>query len=278
MSKENFAINDDGFRRFCEISLDSLDKHAPRKKKYVRGNQMPFFNKELSKATMTRTKLRNIFLQNKSEENRIRYTRQRNFCVSLLRKTKKKYYGNLNEKSVIDNKSFWKTVKPFLSDKTHTKDKIHLIENDELLKTDLETAEVFNEFFSNIVQNLNIPRFPNNESFVNNINDPTLKAILKYRKHPSILTIRDKFQIKETFTFVEVNQKEIEKEILNMDVNKASQSSDIPTKILIENVDIFGNFMCTSFKNTILTSQFYENLKLADITPLYKKGKKRYQR
>ena len=80
---------------------------------------------------------------------------------------------------------------------------------------------------------LNIPRFPNNESFVNNINDPTLTAILKYRKHPSILTIHDNFQIKETFTFVEVNQKEIEKEILNMDVNKTSQSKDIPTKILI---------------------------------------------
>ena len=59
-----------------------------------------------------------------------------------------------------------------------------------------------------------------------------------------------------------------------MDVNKASQSSDIPTKIVKENVDIFGNFVCTSFKNTIKSSCFYENLKYADVTPLYKKGKK----
>ena len=104
---------------------------------------MPFFNKDLSKAIMTRTKLRNIFLQNKSEENKIRYTKQGNFCVSLLRKT-----------------------------------------------------------------------------------------------------------------------------------NKASQSSDIPTKIVIENVDIFGDFICTSYNNTVKSSQFYQNLKLADITPAYKKGKK----
>ena len=27
------------------------------------------------------------------------------------------YYGNLNEKDITDNKKFWKTVKPFLSDK-----------------------------------------------------------------------------------------------------------------------------------------------------------------
>ena len=66
---------------------------------------------------MTRTKLRNIFLQKRSEENRIRYTKQRNVFVSLLRKTKKRYYENLNEKSVVDNKLFWKTVKPLLSDK-----------------------------------------------------------------------------------------------------------------------------------------------------------------
>ena len=51
---------------------------------------MPFFNKELLKAIMTRTKLRNIFLQNRSEEDRMRYTKQRNVCVSLLRKTKKR--------------------------------------------------------------------------------------------------------------------------------------------------------------------------------------------
>ena len=106
LSKENFINNDDGFQRFCHISLDALNKHVPRKKKHARGNQMSFFNKELSKAIMTRTKLRNIFLQNRSEENRIRYTKQRNFCVSLLRKTKKRYYENLNEKSVVDNKLF----------------------------------------------------------------------------------------------------------------------------------------------------------------------------
>ena len=94
---------------------------------------MPLFKKESSKAIMTRTKLRNIFLQKRSEENRIRYTKQRNVFVSLLRKTKKRYYENLNEKSVVDNKLFWKTVKPLLSDKVAVKDGIHLIENNELV-------------------------------------------------------------------------------------------------------------------------------------------------
>ena len=190
LSTGNFVSNENGFERFCDISLETLNKHAPYKKKHARGNQMPFFNKDLSKAIMTRTKLRNIFLQNRSEENKIRYAKQMNFCVSLLRKTKNRYYENLNQKSVVDNKLFWKNVKPFPSDKVSGKDENHLLENNELVKADLETAEVLNNLFSNEVQNFDISKISNEEQFINCIEDRTLKAILKYRKHPSIVAIR----------------------------------------------------------------------------------------
>ena len=51
-----------------------------------------------------RTKLRNIFLKNRTEENKSRYTKQRNLCVTLLRKSKTECFNNLNEKNVCDNK------------------------------------------------------------------------------------------------------------------------------------------------------------------------------
>ena len=149
-----------------------------------------------------------------------------------------------------------------------------MIENNELIKSDSKTAETLNNFFSNIVQNLNIARYTSEEPFIENIQDPTLKAILKYRNHPSIIAIRDKYKISECFKFTEVDQKEIEKEIIKLDVNKSSQRSDIPTKIIKENIDIFGDFIGKSYSNAIKASQFYRNLKLADITPAHKKGKK----
>ena len=58
-----------------------------------------------------------MFLQNRSEENKIPYAKQWNFSASLSRKTKKKYYENLNEKTVVNKKLFWKTVNPLFSDK-----------------------------------------------------------------------------------------------------------------------------------------------------------------
>ena len=72
---------------------------------------MPFMSKALSKEIMTRTRLRNNFLNDRSEVNKRKYSKQRNSCVSLLRKSKSEYFGNLNEKKIGDNKTFWKTIK-----------------------------------------------------------------------------------------------------------------------------------------------------------------------
>ena len=79
---------------------------------------------------MTRSRLRNRFLQNGSEENRKLFCKQRNKCVSLLRKSKKGYFENLNEKNITDNKRFWKTVKPFLTKKIHLPERINLTEEE----------------------------------------------------------------------------------------------------------------------------------------------------
>ena len=48
-------------------------------------------NKILSKAIMLRTNPRNKFVKNRSNENKTNYAKQRNQCVSLLRKAKKEY-------------------------------------------------------------------------------------------------------------------------------------------------------------------------------------------
>ena len=80
----------------------------------MRGNHLPFMNKTLSKEIMKRTKLRNKFLKERTNESKQWYTSKRNYCVSLLKRQKKNYYDSLNEKDVSDNKTSWRTVKPFL--------------------------------------------------------------------------------------------------------------------------------------------------------------------
>ena len=66
----------------------TLDEHAPLKKRYVRVNQSPFMNKKLSKEIMKRSRLRNKYLNTKSDIDRKAYNKQRNCVVSLLRNEK----------------------------------------------------------------------------------------------------------------------------------------------------------------------------------------------
>ena len=57
--------------KFFEISHNVLNKHAPRKKKYMRGNNKPFMTKAYSKTFMQRTRFRNKFLKNPTDLNKV---------------------------------------------------------------------------------------------------------------------------------------------------------------------------------------------------------------
>ena len=74
--------SDQSFSNFINTSNTVLDKLLPKKKKYVRGNQSSFMNETLSKVIMLRTNLRNKFLQNRSNENKTNYVKQRNHYFS----------------------------------------------------------------------------------------------------------------------------------------------------------------------------------------------------
>ena len=115
---------------FLNIFIEILNKHAPIKKKYLRANQGESMSKELNKAIMTRSRLCNKYLKEKSADSKIAYAKQRNYCVNLLCRTKKKYFANINISSVTDNKKFWETVKRLFSDKISHKETINLAVND----------------------------------------------------------------------------------------------------------------------------------------------------
>ena len=57
-----------------------------------------------------------------------------------------------------------------------------------------------------------------------------------------------------------------------MQDGKACQQSDIPTKIVKMNVDIFSEMLYLELYKTIEYSLYPFCMKLADITPVYKKG------
>ena len=157
--------------------------------------------------------------------------------------TKKDHYANLNKKDVPDNKQFWRRVKPLLSDKVKSSEKITLVEGEEIINEDGENAEIFNTFFSNAVKNLKTPEDQETDSLGNNISHPIFRAILKYRNHPSIVAIKN-LNKGSRFDSCRVGDQDVIKEIKKLSTRKAIQYTDLPIKILKENSDIFGNYIC----------------------------------
>ena len=265
---------DGSFKNFTSSCNVILNKHSPQKKKYVRGNQSLFMNKTLSKAIMQRSKLRNLFLKKRTEEHRNNYVKERNLCVTLLRKSKREFFGSLNKTHLCDNKKFGGVVKPLLSNKVVYNERITLVEDDSIIENDKNTASILNEFFSNVILTLGIPQYNETEPVSHNIGDPRMKAIMKYRFHPSIVAIKKNCNSGLSFSFSQVERHEIMKEINNLNTNKATQSTDIPTKLIKENSDIFGDFIFGNYNNCVSSSIFPNFLKNAIITPVHKKGAK----
>ena len=83
LKRETFVNNGRGFENFCDMSIKLLNRHAPVIEKYKRGIRMPFVTKDLSKAIMKRSKLRNNYLKNKNDANRMLCKKQRNYCASI---------------------------------------------------------------------------------------------------------------------------------------------------------------------------------------------------
>ena len=73
--------SNDSFFGFRLEFIYLFGTHAPLKKRYIRANQKNAIDKELNEAIMDRSKICNKIFKLKTEENRVEYAKQRNYCV-----------------------------------------------------------------------------------------------------------------------------------------------------------------------------------------------------
>ena len=125
-----------------------IDKHAPLKQKTLRGNEAPFMNKNLRKAIYTRSRLKNRYNKNPTDDNKSQYKKQRNKCVNLRKKAIKTYFKDITDSGIVENKKFWQTIKPFITNKSGiSNNNIMIIENDSLVTDDKKLATIFNDHY-----------------------------------------------------------------------------------------------------------------------------------
>ena len=118
----------------------------------------------------------------------------------------------------------------------------------------------------------NMPKNPECESFDSSEENLVSSIIKKYQNNENIKLIKTK-NISKTFRFRETNTDEIKKFIEKLDPKKASQKSDMSTNILKKMQLFFAKYICDDINTLIRSSKFHNELKEADIVPVYKKVK-----
>ena len=197
-----YKSNNEMYSTFTKVFRLVLDKHAPLKVKKVRENQGLFMTKELSKAIMNKSKIRNKYQKWPSRENFLVLKEAKKFCNKLTKSVKKAYFRKATGKGFVTNKAFWKTLKPFLTSKGFLANETIAIENKGKIVTDKsKLVNLFKSHYIKIVEKTSgcPPEIEGNpENKTNDIG--TVQSIIqKYQTHLSILNNESKYTVKNTF-------------------------------------------------------------------------------
>ena len=132
---------------------------------------------------------------------------------------------------------------------------------DELITDSSTLANLFNNYFINITNTLKLKKSPSK-----------FQLLTHYKDHLSIQKIKETFKIKAKFEFNEVSPEEVKKVIKSLNKKKAAISTCIPVKILIDSIDRYLPVLTDIINNSVTNGTFPDELKLAEVTPIYKKA------
>ena len=260
--------------------------HAPLKKKIVRGNHAPFITKDLRKAIYTRSKLRNKFMKNPTEVNEKLYKRQRYKCVLIRKRSIKQYFSNITSKGIVTNREFWKTMKPFLTNKGCLDNCDIMLRGDNKMITDDKClAKLFNEHYINIVERSSGSKpekiICHNEDFDKRI--VLHNIIKKYKNHSSIIKIKNFMSVKSHLnsnnslaSARQVTSNEVNLILKSLNTKKASGTGKIPTKLVKLASDFLSTPLATTINNSLASSKFPDIAKVATVIPIDKKTDDKY--
>ena len=125
-----------------------------------------------------------------------------------------------------------------------------------------EVAEIFNVYFSSIASEIG---FQDQHS-------TTEEAILAHDDHPSVIKIRDAYgENAHSFNFEMVSHDCISKMLRMINIRKATGYDNIPAKLLRLAQNELTYPITNLVNNSISMSTFPDQLKCAELSPLYKK-------
>ena len=173
-SAYTFDNADDVWVHWRTLFKDVLDQHVPLKKKWIRGDQLPWISPDLLREISHRNKLFKRHKRSPTSTSWDDYKLQRNKVTSLQRNALKRFCCDASL-SARHPGEFWRKMKPLLPTSSGKNIQgVILVEGSSVVSVPGCVAEVFIDYFSNI--------FPlEHRSDTDYTDHPSIKAIRSLR-------------------------------------------------------------------------------------------------
>ena len=207
-------------------------------------------NSELRKTIYQRNMWRNKHFRNKSDKYaRQNYVKLRNKVVKLKKKSVQTYF-NRKCNAQSGGKDFYKTVRPFLSDKAPSSSSSNVIlrEEDVLVTNPVHAAEVFNTYYTSVTEYESKPDGLDNLTFDSAVN--------KHRNHESVFLIRDQVSVINEFFFTAINPAVLSRYVNKLQNSKAVVHDGLKSIYFQLSGTHLCNSLCDIF-NMCVTASFF---------------------
>ena len=247
-----------------KLFTSTLEKHAPSKTKTVNNKQVPYMNSDLRKAINQRNMWRGKHFRCRSNKLfRNNYVKLRNRVVKLREASIKQYFMTRCN-SQAGSKQFFKTMKPFLSKSNDAcNNKIILKENDTIISESSDVAQIFNLYYASIAD------YKDDYDGLDKLDYDS--AILKHSKHSSLTLIKCAKSDAMPFYFKTVTTDIFLKYIKKLNAKKAVGHDEIQAFFIKVSGENYINSLCEHFNSCISSCTFPCSLKMAVISPIFKK-------
>ena len=251
----NLEFNDVNsvYSSFQQQLQSIMDKHAPmktysnRESKWLR---KPWLTKGIQNSIKKKQFFYNKYLKNNKDRFwYLKYRAYKNRLEYLIKISKQKFYKNYFENNLKNSKKVWNAVNEIIhKGKKQQSTEIFLNEDGKIITDQNKVANIFNNFYANVAENL-----------VKKLPKPTTK-FQDYLKNPN----------KSCMTLSEIEPDEVFKILKSLDVHKSADIFNISPKL----IRIAAPALCLPlthiFNMTFVQGVFPDLLKIAKIIPVHK--------
>ena len=243
-----------GFVTFHQILCESMDKHAPEKKKklsYKKQIRDPWITKGILTSLARQKKMYREQLHSKSAVSTHKYRKYRNLLKSTIRKSKQVYLHDKCVEFRQDSRKLWKLVNKIIGKNNNKTETIDSLRVDSILKHDPDSiTNGLCTFFSNI-----------GETYATKIGQPETNIneyIEQIDPNP------------QSLFFSPTTRHEVKELILKLPQKMSSGHDNISNVLLKKLCTSIASPLSIIFNKSLEEGLFPEDMKMADVVPLFK--------